>query len=161
MSAKLASASVWFFFEPTCTTYLVDAAAGAEPDVTEAVCAAGFGFAGAAGAVAPCCGADAAAAASGAGAEAVWSAAAAWAGAGVAAATCISAGAAAGAPPVGGVIEPSGRTTMVFTLRGPPSAAFGSSTEATVAGAEPSTDCVVGGVATSVEATGVGAAGAL
>src|SRR5262249_5816777 len=150
MSAKLASASVWFFFEPTCTTYLVDAAAaGAAPGVTEAVCAAGFGFAGALGAVAPCCGA-----------EALWSAAAAWAGAGVLAASCISVGAAAGAAPAGGVIEPSGRTTMVFTLRGPPSAAFGSSTEATVAGAEPSTDCVVGGAATSVEATGVGAAGA-
>src|SRR5262245_52349084 len=153
MSAKLASASVWFFFDPTCTTYLVGVAAG----VIEAVCVTGFGFAAAGtGMSAAGCGA-----AAGAGATADGSAAGAGAGAGPAAASCISAGASAGAVPGGGAMtEPSGRTTMVFTLRGPPSAALGSSTDVTVGGAEPSTACVVGGEPRSVEATGVGPVGA-
>ena len=66
MSAKLASASVWFFFDPTWTTYLVGVAAG----VMEAVCVAGLGFAAGTGMSAACCGAAAAAAATGAGAAA-------------------------------------------------------------------------------------------
>ena len=56
-------------------------------------------------------------------------------------------------------IEPSGRTTMVFTLRGPPSA-MESSAEATAIGSAPPTACVVG-VARSVVATGVGMPAAL
>jgi len=49
---------------------------------------------------------------------------------------------------------PSGRTTMVFTLRGPPSG-MESSAEATATGSAPPTACVVG-VARSVVATEAG-----
>src|SRR5262249_18288178 len=53
-----------------------------------------------------------------------------WAAAAAGAACCGWAGGTAG-----GVTEPSGRTIRVFTRRGPPSAAFGSSTVATWGGA--------------------------
>ena len=54
--------------------------------------------------------------------------------------------------------EPSGRTTIVFTLRGPPSGVDGSSIAATAICSAPGSACVVGGAA-SVEATGAGMAG--